>query len=199
MRQHLATKLLFAVGASPAFVDDVIGDLEEIAAQRRDAAESCGVLWYAREVIRALPYACRDGLRGSTAGALVDVAQKALSAWLLLAIAAMVTGVVTIVGFEAWSGGADQRSWLRSDAFVVLVLLAATGYCLLLGYVAVWIDTKRPLLTLLAVVALDAVVLARIVGDDQADLARVVMTALVSSLIVLGGIWRVVRGPALRA
>lgn len=191
MRQELATTLLKAAGASSLYVDDVIGDLEEIAVQRREAAKPCGGLWYAGEVLRSVPYAFIDGTRGSVTTSAIDVAQKALAAWILLGTVTVSTGMLTIFGYDAWSGGAGGvRNWLRSDTFVVVLLLTATLRYLLLGYVAVWMDAKRPLVTLLAAATLDACLHVPIGSESRLGAVSLLMPALAWSLIMLGGIWR---------
>jgi hypothetical protein len=192
MRHHRATTLLSAVGASPQFVDDVIGDLEEIAVQRRDAAEPCGPMWYAGEVLRTLPYALRDSAQGSPAAAVVDVGQKALAAWLLLGMLTVTVGGITVFGYDAWRGSAnDGRIWFPSDAFLVSLLLAGALRYVLLGYVTAWMDPKRPLITLLTVAVCEAVLHARYFGDDLTWPSSLLMAAVAWSLIMLGGVWRV--------
>ncbi len=191
MRHRLATTLLRAVGASRLFVDDVLGDLEEITTQRRDAAEPCGPAWYAGEVLRLVPYAIKDGVRGSATAALVDVAQKAASAWLLLGMLAGTTLSIAVLTHDVWNNGSsnDGRIWFPSDAFVALFILAGALRCVMLGYVSAWIDAKRPLITLLTVAALDAFLHYRLF--DEYLPGAVLMAAVSWSLVTFGGLRRV--------
>ena len=194
MRHLVATRLLSAVGATPRFVDDVVGDLEEISAQRREASESSGALWYTGEVLRSLPHACRDGLRGSATTALVDVTQKAIAAWVLLAMAALIGLAMLVFGTGALRANANLGpAWVRSNNVILLVFVAVALRYPLLGYVTAWMDSRRPLITLLTVASLDAFLHALLV-NDQTGLSGVVLPALAWSLIMLGGLWRVFRG-----
>lgn len=191
MRHRLATTLLRAVGASRLFVDDVLGDLEEITTQRREAAEPCGPVWYAGEVLRLVPYAIKDGTRGSAIAAFVDVAQKAVAAWLLLGMLAATMMIIAILTHDSWNNGSsnDGRIWFPSDAAVALIFVAGALRCVMLGYVTAWIDAKRPLLTLLTVAAFDAFLHTRLFGDEYLP-AGLFMAAISWALIVTGGLWR---------
>jgi hypothetical protein len=203
MRHQFANTLLSAVGASQVFVEDVLGDLEEIATQRRDAAEPCGALWYAGQVCRLVPYAIRDGVRGSAAAAVVDVTQKAIAAWLLLAIASLSVLLILnlVFFFDIWSGRTTTlgQTSLESEAFVVALLLAVTLRYPMLGYVTVWVDSKRPLITLLTMATIDACLYARFFGDDPFGPETVAKAAFAWSLIMVGGVWRLRRGQDTRA
>jgi hypothetical protein len=202
MRHRLASTLLYAVGASELFIEDVLGDLEEIAAQRRETGQPSGALWYAGEVCRTLPHAVRDGVQGTAAATLVDVAQKAVAAWLVLAIAslAVLMTLIVIFAFDIWSGRTTtlEHTWLESDAFAVVLLVAVTLRFPTLGYVTAWVDTKRPLITLLTMATIDAYLFARFVGDDPTGLAMVAKATFAWSLIMLGGVWRLLRSPDAR-
>lgn len=191
MRHRLATTLLSAVGASRLFVDDVLGDLEEITTQRQAAAEPCGPLWYAGEVLRIVPYAIKDSVRGSATAALVDVAQKAVAAWLLLGMLAATTLTTAVLTHDAWNNGSSNggRIWFPSDAFVAVFVLAGALRCVMLGYVSAWIDAKRPLITLLIVAAVDAFLHYRLFEEYLP--AGLLMAAVSWSLVMTGGLRRV--------
>ncbi|WP_439643802.1 hypothetical protein [Gemmatimonas sp.] len=191
MRHRLATTLLRAVGASRLFVDDVLGDLEEITTQRREAAESCGPIWYAREVLRLVPYAIKDGTQGSAIAAFVDVAQKAVAAWLLLGMLAATTMLIAVQTHDVWNNGSSNggRIWFPSDAFVAVFVLAGALRCVVLGYVSAWIDAKRPLITLLIVAAVEAFLHYRLF--DEYLPAGLLMAAVSWSLVMTGGLRRV--------
>ncbi len=190
MRHRLATTLLSAVGASRLFVDDVLGDLEEITSQRQAAAEPCGPLWYAGEVLRIVPYAFKDSVQGSATAAFVDIAQKAVSAWLLLGMLAATALIVAVQTHDVWNNGSSNggRIWFPSDAFVAVFVLAGAVRCVMLGYVTAWIDAKRPLITLLTVAALEAFLHYR--TFDEYLPAGLFMAAISWALIVTGGLWR---------
>ncbi len=191
MRHRLATTLLSAVGASRLFVDDVLGDLEEITSQRQAAAEPCGPLWYAGEVLRIVPYAFKDSVQGSATAAFVDVAQKAVSAWLLLGMLAATALIVAVQTHDVWNNGSSNggRIWFPSDAFVAVFILAGAVRCVMLGYVTAWIDAKRPLITLLTVAALEAFLHYR--TFDEYLPAGLLMAAVSWSLVMTGGLRRV--------
>ena len=59
-------RLLHALGADPAFVDDVLGDLAEERAARTisDGARSAR-LWYLREALRSMPHLAGSAMRGA--------------------------------------------------------------------------------------------------------------------------------------
>jgi hypothetical protein len=59
-------RLLHLLGADPAFVDAVLGDLAEERAARAitDGARSAR-LWYARETLRSVPHLVASGMRGA--------------------------------------------------------------------------------------------------------------------------------------
>jgi hypothetical protein len=214
MRHQLATSLLSAVGASRVFVEDVLGDLEEIAAQRRAAAESCGALWYAGEVCRLVPYAIRDGARGSAMAAVVDVTQKAIAAWLLRGILTVVLFALLAFSLEAWTDSSFDGAFpfppdnapmhlqplllaIWMQLAIALLLVWALWY-LLLGYLTVCMDTTRPLITLLTTAAFDAYLHARFFGDDPGGPVSLTVAACAWSLVMLGGVWRLLRAPQAR-
>lgn len=193
MRYDRATRLLAAVGASPRFIDDVIGDLEEIAQQRREAAEPCGTWWYAGEVLRSLPYAVWDSVRGSITAAVVDIAQKALAAQVVVVMATLLAATLAVVGYDTWSTATNaDRSWLQSESFVVVLLLTVVLRYLLLGYVTVWMDARRPLLTLLAGASFDAYLHTFLVGDEIVGVVRLLLPGIAWSGIMFGGAIRLV-------
>lgn len=193
-----AARLLSAVGASPAFVEDVLGDLEELRTQREAAGRAAGRAWYATEVLRALPYALREGTRGTGLAHLGDWTQKAMAAWLLLGTVALIGGALSY-GVWVTFNPPEARPivWFPSDTVLVAMLAAATVRCLLLGYAAASMERERPLLVTVLAAMLDASVhlllMQRTAGEFGAGVFLV--SVLSSVLITAGGVWRVMRAP----
>ena len=196
MQAHTAERLLRATGASPLFVDDVLGDLEELRAQRHSAGQSSGRWWYGAEVLRALPHAQRNGLRGVGLSDLVDWGQKALAAWILLGVAAFIAGGMTYGVWEALTPPAERPAiWFPSDLFVVGLLLASALHYLLLGYVAAWMERDRPLIVTMVAALLGVGTHTLLVHDGVREVGAgvLVLPVLVGCLITAGGVWRAAR------
>jgi hypothetical protein len=198
MPAPLAARLFAALGASPAFIDDVLGDLEELRAKRRPASAFSSAVWYVAEVLRALPHALRDGLRGVGASHVIDWAQKALSAHLLLGFAALV------VGWGVARGVVPADILAAPDArfavFVYAILSALIVSCVALGYMAAWMERDRPLIVTLATALLNAMLSTLVLWPSTSEIGAgvVVLPAIGALLITAGGLWRALRRPANR-
>ena len=196
MRADTAERLLRATGASSLFVDDVLGDLEELRTQRQRAGQSSGRWWYATEVLCALPHAQRDGLRGVRLSHLLDWMQKAIAAWVLLAFASMIAGGMAFgVWYVLTSPAERPEVWFPSDLFLVGMLIAMALNCLLWGYVAAWMERDRPLLVTMVAALLGVSVHTLLVRDGIGEIGAgvLVLPVLVGGLIAAGGMWRVAR------
>lgn len=196
MRTDIGARLFAAVGASPAFVDDVLGDLHELRAQRRRTGETAGQVWYVAEVLRALPHAVRDGLRGTGRFHVLDWGQKALAAWLLLGTAVLIGGAMS---FGLWATltppASRPRVWFPSDAFMVVLLAAGTLRLVLLGYVAAWLERERPLLVTVLTALIECTLHVLLLHHHGRELGAgiFVVPVIAATLITGGGVWRVLR------
>ncbi|MCA2989393.1 MAG: hypothetical protein ACK5U0_03175 [Gemmatimonas sp.] len=197
MRADTAERLLRATGASSLFVDDVLGDLEELRTQRQRAGQSGGRWWYATEVLRALPHAQRDGLRGVGLSHLLDWTQKAIAAWILLGVAALITGCMIYGMWSALTPPAERPAiWLPSGLSITGLLIAGALNYLLLGYVAAWMERDRPLIVTMVAALLGAGTHTLLVRDGigEVGVGVLLFPMMVGGLIAAGGTWRVARG-----
>lgn len=197
MRADTAERLLRATGASSLFVDDVLGDLEELRTQRQRAGLSGGRWWYATEVLRALPHAQRDGLRGVGLSHLLDWGQKAIAAWVLLAFASMIAGGMAFGVWYVLTPPAERPAiWLPSGLSITGLLIAGALNYLLLGYVAAWMERDRPLIVTMVAALLGAGTHTLLVRDGigEVGLGVLLFPMMVGGLIAAGGTWRVARG-----
>ncbi|MCE2901006.1 MAG: hypothetical protein LXA09_07195 [Gemmatimonadetes bacterium] len=198
MHPDTAERLLRATGASPLFVDDVLGDLEELRAQRQHTGRAGGRWWYGVQVVRALPYAQRDGLRGVGLSHLVDWGQKATAAWVLVGFSRLIAGGLCFGAWAALTPPAERPViWFPSGLVMVGLLVGGALSYLLLGYVAAWMERDRPMMVT-GVAALFGVMLHTLMAqDDLREFGSValVVPLFVGCLITAGGVWRVARAP----
>jgi hypothetical protein len=195
MPHSLAAPLFRAVGASPLFVDDVLGDLEEVRVQRATAGQSCGRLWYGVEIARAFPHAARDGLRGVGVAQVLDWGQKALAAWVLLGMGAFFAGAMSIGSWRALQEGAATPHLAPSPAVVISgLLLAGAVRFALLGYIAAWMERERPLVVTLTTALLDLALHALVFRAAEPDtwLYGMLLPVVGAGLTLFGGVWRVI-------
>lgn len=196
MQPNTAERLLRATGASSLFVDDVLGDLEELRAQRQRAGVSCGRWWYMAEVVRALPHAQRTSLQGVGVSQLVDWGQKALAAWVLLGVASVIGGGMTYGVWASLNPSAERAAiWMPSDLFVVALLTGAAAHYVVLGYVAAWMERDRPLMVTLTAALLGVGLHTAMVREGLTEVGAgvLVLPVMVGLLISAGGVWRVMR------
>jgi hypothetical protein len=197
MPAPLAARLFAALGASPAFVDDVLGDLEELRAQPRPAGMFSSRFWYAAEVLCALPHALRDGLRGVGLGHVIDWGQKALSAHLLLGVATLVGGGLA---HEVVVADILVEPNAPLGLVVAAVLAALLAWCVALGYLAAWMERERPLIVTLATALFNAMLHTLMLWPTASDVgAGVIVFPTTGALLIAGGgLWRTLRRPASR-
>jgi hypothetical protein len=182
-----AERLFAALGASPSFVDDVLGDLHELRTHRAAAGLPCGAAWYGAEVLRALPHALRDGLRGVRVGHVVDWGQKALCAWILLLAAQLFAGGVIHGVVEVLASlGVPALPSRVTGLLPIVVISAFAVHWLLLGYVAAWLERERPLLVSAVVALIDGAVFALLGYLSDAGLAETAAMLLVWGLFRVG-------------
>ena len=192
----LAERLFASVGASAVFIDDVIGDIEEDRCARVACGQACGRVWWVGQVLQAFPYALRDGLRGVGLGPLLNWAQKALAAWMLLSATTVFASGLT---YGAWQFGSGVMG-PPSPAFTVLagsaaMLMAAVARYALLGYIAAWMERERPLFVCLMASVIDGGVhlFAFRSALSEAPLEVCGLLAITSLLVMAGGFVRVLR------
>jgi hypothetical protein len=144
---RLIESLFRALGASPAFIDGVVGDLvEEFAERCASEGEPRAQAWFRREALRAVPSAAREGgrlLRWRDGRQLLSHALLAhvIVGAPMLMVGAMMAGVLHALGVPLSMAPvtADSLTWvLRWLPVVILEALA-------LGYTAAWVDARRPL------------------------------------------------------
>lgn len=116
--QPVVERVLHFIGADLAFADDVLGDLEEERARRRerDGASSAS-WWYAREAFRAMPHLAWNAVHhgGARGRAHVAAIVAALALLVTVAAAALRGGEPVAVRLEVDA----QNSVKASDGIIV--------------------------------------------------------------------------------
>ncbi|AMW05711.1 hypothetical protein [Gemmatimonas phototrophica] len=144
MRAQLAERLLLSVGAPPAFVDDVLGDLEEERVHREALGLGPQNRWFVRQILAAMPYAIGQGLRTNRLRGVLRLLETSLAAWMVVTIATAIPMLVVAGVYSTMSGEQLSRFAARLPLWpgLALGLLSAAA----VGYTAAWLDRHRPLL-----------------------------------------------------
>ena len=143
LRPRIAERLLEAIGADTEFRDGVLGDLrEEHAIRAAWDGEDEAARWYRREALRTAPHLLRDRIRSLRVRDLGGLLGRAVTAQVFVAVASVVVFLVLRIAVAPEGFGPSRP---RSAGFLIALrlfsLLGAVGG----GWIAAWLDDRRPL------------------------------------------------------
>ncbi len=193
MRSPVAERLLLSVGALPEFVDDVIGDLEEERTQREAAGLGPQNAWFTRQIVAALPYALRQGVREHRLRGMLRLLETSLAAWILVELGVVIMGLVAIGAYTIVSGNALPTFSGELPLWPTLPLGVLSAAAV--GYTAAWLDRRRPLLAALASGALWAGIQSALLLATVGQTARWQWAMLLLTVVgvTIGGVVRISR------
>jgi hypothetical protein len=185
--------LLASLGAPPAVLDALLGDLAEEFAERdsRDGA-TAATRWYRREALRSAPHLLWSGVRALGARGLLRLCGVAISAYVLVLVAAVI--VIAPTTSLASAFGVGPGASVSVPLLLVAIALGTLG-AVAAGYVAAWLESRTPLLASMTLgvlsVAVQLVVLA--VQPQSTAWYQALAPLLVLSATTAGGVLRVRR------
>jgi hypothetical protein len=189
-------RVLGALGATPDFRDDVLGDLaEEFVIHAEWDGPGRARRWYYREALRAAPYLLRDGLRslrprdvfrltGAILLALIGVRAFRAASFLVL------NALLTALGLPI---STVPLIWLAPIFLLLNAITPTVG-----GYVAAWAHRKAPLLAAITLgVVWSAIDVATIAAHPEwPALYRFGAPLIALVFTTMGGLLRVLKGRA---
>lgn len=198
-----AERLLESLGANPAFIHDVLGDMtDEFARRVAYDGDDAARRWYLREAWRTLPYVLRDGLRMERRD-LVRIGHAVMGAYAVIATTGLVmfsalAAALELLGFRSGSFPDSVFHIIRMPMVTVL----GTGLAVFGGYLAARFDKQRPMVSAMALGGFWAAI-GLVVGTvaiaaglpSQSALEVVARALLIVSSTTAGGVIRVCGTP----
>lgn len=194
-----AGRVLESLGANADLHDAILGDLAEEFATRVEWDGVSGARrWYYGQAIRAIPFLLRSWLRQASRadfGRLLGIVATAYVGLLLVAGAIGVVGAAMMSIFGAPSFDVQNRIRAGDNVVFMILLMVGMMNSILGGYIAAWIDDRKPLVSALAFGGLWAIVqivLPMITGIGPYWYRALIPVVLIAGAFS-GGVMRVIR------